>query len=155
MKYLVFGAMLMLLFGCGGDGFEAGKAFLGTGNHEKAIESFTESIAEGHRVGEAHYEIGRLLMSEPERLPLAVWHFRMAKATYQGTEGKMEEIESGLHDVERALFDELLSHYGKEARNEMRLKVDLLEEHARKQSLWLDELRRENALLRAELGERK
>ena len=154
MLFFVFAALM--LTGCAEEEshFDAAKRLLGEKRQPEAVQEFLKAIADGERPAIAHFEIARIYERENGGLAVALWHYRQAMRD-SGNGISREDAEAAVNRCEDALFQELLQRCKKSEMDALRTKVTLLEEHARQQNQWLEELRRENLRLRRKLGEQE
>lgn len=144
---------LTMLGGCGDGAIAEGKQLLADGKEMEAAARWEQAVLDGESVYEAHCELANLYERLPGRRLLACWHYSQALSLLPEEHPKRPFLASSLADCRAALSRELEIEEGGRSGDNLRLKVELLEEHARQQSKWLDELRRENAHLRRELSE--
>ncbi len=143
-----------MLFGCTQEQehFETAKRLLGEKRQADALREFMAAIEDDEQPSAAHFEVARIYERESDGLSAALWHYRQALRE-PGSIVPREEIETAVSRCENALFQELSVRCKSAEMESLRTKVTLLEEHAKRQNQWLEELRRENLRLRRDLGE--
>ena len=155
MLFCVF--TVLMLFGCTQEQghFETAKRLLGEKRQPEAVQEFLKAIADDERPAIAHFEIARILERENGGMTAALWHYRQTlRDSAEGLVSR-EEVEAAVKRCEDALFQELSQRCKQNELEALRVKVTLLEEHAKRQNQWLEELRRENLRLRRKLGEQE
>ena len=155
MLFFVFAALM--LTGCMEEEshFDAAKRLLGEKRQPEAVQEFLNAIAAGEQSAKAHFEIARIYERENDGFAVALWHYRQALRESGNGGVSREDAEAAVKRCEDALFQELLQRCKKSEMDALRTKVTLLEEHAKQQNQWLEELRRDNLRLRRKLGEQE
>ncbi len=143
---------LLLSTGCLPSAFEKARQKADAGMEPDACRLYEQAILDGDHVLDAHLELARLCERTPDRLTLAWFHYEQALQLLPDDDARRKTILTAKHDVMKAIHVQL-EQAGFRESGDLRLKVNLLEEHARNLNRWLDELRQENRLLRLKLGE--
>ena len=143
---------LLLSSGCLPSSFEKARQKADAGMEADACRLYEQAILDGDHLLDAHLEFARLCERIPNRLTLAWFHYEQALQLLPDDDARRKTIVTAKHDVMKAIHAQL-EQAGFRESGDLRLKVNLLEEHARNLNRWLDELRQENRLLRLKLGE--
>lgn len=143
---------LLLSSGCLPSSFEKARQKADAGMEADACRLYEQAILDGDHLLDAHLELARLCERIPNRLTLAWFHYEQALQLLPDDDARRKAIVTAKHDVMKAIHAQL-EQAGFRESGDLRLKVNLLEEHARNLNRWLDELRQENRLLRLKLGE--
>lgn len=152
-QLLTFMALMTLMIsGCSDDRHDhLADRLCREGKEDAAAVEYERAILAGESPHESHVWLAEYYDGNGRDTLKAVLHAR--KALENATTQEAVGIKELLARNEKRLYDELLQRDVQRGDDDMRVKVKLLEEHARNQSRWLEELRRENSQLRRELGE--
>lgn len=141
---------LFFLVGCSRSAFEEARQHAAQGHEEQAVLLYRQAILEGDQPLEAHLELAR--MSAKNDVLMSWWHYEQALRLLPEEDTRKASLLTARQEVMKATRD-LLQQEDVRGEDDLRLKINLLEEHARKLNKWLEELRSENRQLRLKLGE--
>ena len=151
-------ALCVLFSACGKIGpshFKAGVELMET-NPEEAERHFMQAVLDGDNTARAHYYLAALCEKEPDKTMLAVWHLRQYLTTANGlSDDDINEVEEWIQRLERQISIAINRRLGENISDETTLRLKLLEEHAVRQKLWIQELTKENIQLRNALADQK
>ena len=151
-------ALCAMLTGCGKlvpSHFKAGFELMET-NPEEAERHFMQAVLDDDNPVWAHYYLAVLCEKEPDKTMLAVWHLRQYLATAKGlSDDDINEVEEWIQRLERKISIAINRRLGENISDETTLRLKLLEEHAVRQKLWIQELTKENIQLRNALADQK
>lgn len=129
------------------------KALSLLGKDDKAAaDAFLMAIAAKDHEADAHFQYAELCGALPENAPLAAWHYRQY-LKLKPDSGERLLIQKKIDKLETAYSIVLNKRFGEGTMDETKLRLKLLEEHAMRQKLWIEELSDENRRLRANLAE--
>ena len=147
-----------ILAGCGKlapSHFKAGVELMET-SPEEAERHFMQAVLDDDNASRAHYYLAVLCEKEPDKTMLAVWHLRQYLTTAKGlSDDDINEVEEWIQRLERQISIAINRRLGENISDETTLRLKLLEEHAVRQKLWIQELTKENIQLRNALADQK
>lgn len=132
--------------------FQEALRYLDQDQPQQAIAAFEKAIVEGQNEFESHMQLGLLSEQFPERVIMAVWHYRQCLEMEPNNQHQMA-IKQWLERTEKNLLAELKNKLEKTGEEEKKQRVKFLEEHALRQKEWIAELAQENRDLRQRLAE--
>lgn len=151
-------ALCVLFAACGKMGqshFKAGVEMMET-NPDEAEHHLMQAVLDGDNLAQAHYYLAVLCDKEPDKMMLAVWHLRQYLVTAKGlSDDDINEVEEWIQRLERKISIAINRRLGENISDETTLRLKLLEEHAVRQKLWIQELTKENIQLRNALADQR
>lgn len=148
----------LLLVSCGKWGFSAFQrgVDLMENDPEEAVRLFEQAILDEDNAARAHYYLAVLFEKEPDNMMLAAWHLRQYLQSAKGlSENDAAETEEWLRRLEKKISIAINRRIGENISDETTLRLKLLEEHAVRQKMWIQELTNENIKLRNALAEQQ
>jgi len=148
----------LLLVSCGKWGFSAFQrgVDLMENDPEEAVRLFEQAILDEDNAARAHYYLAVLFEKEPDNMMLAAWHLRQYLQNAKGlSENDAAETEEWLRRLEKKISIAINRRIGENISDETTLRLKLLEEHAVRQKMWIQELTNENIKLRNALAEQQ
>ena len=151
-------ALCVLFSACGKIGqshFKAGVEMMES-NPEEAERHLMQAVLDDDNTPRAHYYLAVLCDKEPDKAMLAVWHLKQYLLTAKGlSDNDIDEVEEWIQRLERRISIAINRRLGENISDETSLRLKLLEEHAVRQKLWIQELTKENIQLRNALADQK
>jgi len=154
---LTITALLCLLCSCERHGghYDRGMSRLGT-DEQAAVRHFMLAIMDGDNVAMAHFQMAMLCDRKPDMAGVTAWHISEYMKNAKGlSEQDIEAAEQWLKRTERRYSISINRRLGENITDEASLRLKLLEEHAMRQKLWIQELSTENVNLRNQLAEQQ
>jgi len=155
---LCIAALCVILCSCGKIGyspFKTGVEMMES-DPEEAERHLMQAVLDGDNLPRAHYYLAVLYEKEPDKTMLAVWHLRQYLVTAKElSEDDISETEEWIQRLERKIAIAINRRLGENISDETSLRLKLLEEHAVRQKLWIQELTKENIQLRNALADQK
>ena len=157
-KELCIAALCVIFCSCGKIGyspFKTGVEMMES-DPEEAEHHLMQAVLDGDNLPRAHYYLAILCEKEPDKSMLAVWHLRQYLATAKElSDDDISEVEEWIQRLERKISIAINRRLGENISDETTLRLKLLEEHAVRQKLWIQELTKENIKLRNALAEQQ
>ena len=155
--FLVIAGVLCLLCACERHGghYDRGMSLLGT-DERAAVRQFMLAIMEDDNAAMAHFQMAMLCDRKPDMAGVTAWHISEYMKNAKGLSAQdIEAAEQWLKRTERRYAISINRRLGEDITDEASLRLKLLEEHAMRQKLWIQELSTENVMLRNQLAEQQ
>lgn len=155
MRTLLAILLVMLLVGCERHGghYSKGMSLLGQDN-AAAEKQFALAILEDDNAAMAHLQLAMLCDRDPALGGVTAWHISEYLKRASGlTEKEIQDAEQWLRITEKKYAIAISRKLGEDITDETSLRLKLLEEHAVRQKLWIQELSVENMNLRRQLAD--
>ena len=120
----------------------------------EAARCFERAVLANDHEADAHLQLGILYERQPDKVCLAVWHYRAYLAFEPQDEGRLTVARNGLERAEKMLMTELQDKLDQSTEEERVMRVKLMEEFALRQKRWITQLEKENLELRKRLAKR-
>ncbi len=156
-KLLTIVALLCLLCSCERRTvhYDKGMALLGS-DERAAVREFMLAIMDDDNAAMAHFQLAMLCDRKPEMAGVTAWHISEYLKNAKGLSAQdVEETELWLKRTEKRYAIAINRRIGENITDEASLRLKLLEEHAMRQKLWIQELSTENVMLRNQLAEQQ
>ncbi len=155
--FLTIVALLCLLCSCERrtGHYEKGMSLLGS-DERAAVRHFMLAIMYDDNAAMAHFQLAMLCDRMPDMAGVTAWHISEYLKNAKGlSEQEVEETEQWLKRTEKRYTIAINRRLGENITDEASLRLKLLEEHAMRQKLWIQELSTENVMLRNQLAEQQ
>ena len=156
-RLLSIAALLCLLCSCERrtGHYDRAMSLLGT-DERAAVRQFMLAIMEDDNAAMAHFQLAMLCDRKPEMAGVTAWHISEYLKNANGLSAQdIEEAEQWLKRTEKRYAIAINRRLGENITDEASLRLKLLEEHAMRQKLWIQELTTENVMLRNQLAEQQ
>ena len=154
---LTIAALLCLLCSCErrGGHYDCGMSLLGT-DERAAVRHFMLAIMDDDNAAMAHFQMAMLCDRKPDMAGVTAWHISEYLKMAKGLSSQdIEEAEQWLKRTEKRYAISINRRLGENITDEASLRLKLLEEHAMRQKLWIQELSTENVNLRNQLADQQ
>ena len=155
--FLTIAAVLCLLCSCerGAGHYEKGMSLLGS-DERAAVRQFMLAVMEDDNAAMAHFQLAMLCDRMPDMAGVTAWHISEYLKNAKGLSPQdVVETEQWLRRNEKRYAIAINRRLGENITDEASLRLKLLEEHAMRQKLWIQELSTENVMLRNQLAEQQ
>lgn len=121
---------------------------------EAAARQFEIAVASDDNAANAHYQLAILFEKSQDKAGLLVWHLReYLRLSENLSEEERDDVEDWIRRTEKKMAIAISRRLGEDITDETSLRLKLLEEHAARQKIWIQELTSENITLRQQLAE--
>ena len=126
------------------------------GDEQAAVREFMLAVMDDDNAAMAHFQLAMLCDSKPDMAGVTAWHISEYLKNAQGLSAEeIEETEQWLRRTEKRYAIAINRRLGENITDEATLRLKLLEEHAMRQKLWIQELTTENVMLRNQLADQQ
>ncbi len=132
--------------------YSQGLALVGS-DADGAAKCFIMAIVQGDSVAKAHYQLAMLWDKAPGKAGLVAWNLSEYLRLSDGlSQEERDDAEEWLRKTEKKLSIAINRRLGEDITDETSMRLRMLEEHAARQKLWIQELTTENIMLRNQLA---
>ncbi|MBO4344748.1 MAG: hypothetical protein J5833_03270 [Victivallales bacterium] len=156
-RLLTIAALLCLLCSCERrtGHYDKGMSLLGS-DEQAAVREFMLAVLDGDNAAMAHFQLAMLCDRKPDMAGVTAWHISEYLKNAKGLSAQeVEETEQWLRRTEKRYAISINRRLGENITDEATLRLKLLEEHAMRQKLWIQELTTENVRLRNQLADQQ
>ena len=154
---LSIAALLCLLCSCEKrtGHYEKGMSLIGN-DEQAAVRHFMLAVMNDDNAAMAHFQLAMLCDKKPDMAGVTAWHISEYLKNAKGlSPQEIEETEQWLRRTEKRYAIAINRRLGENITDEATLRLKLLEEHAMRQKLWIQELSTENVMLRNQLADQQ
>jgi hypothetical protein len=141
----------ILLTGCSLSPYRRGMASLEK-DSEKAERLFWLAVAKDDSPAEAYYQIALLHANKPEDIPLVIWALRQSIALNPDAKNS-RDIRDWLKQLQAKFLHSIPNTEADSQNADLSSRIKHLEDFAIRQKKWIEDLTRENQLLRKAAAE--
>lgn len=156
-RILSIAALLCLLCSCGRrtGHYDKGMSLLGS-DERAAVRELMLAVLDDDNAAMAHFQLAMLCDRQPDMAGVTAWHIsEYLKNAKNLSAQEIEETEQWLRRTEKRYAISINRRLGENITDEATLRLKLLEEHAMRQKLWIQELSTENVRLRNQLADQQ
>ena len=154
---LSIAALLCLLCSCERrtGHYDKGMSLIGS-DERAAVRQFMLAVLDDDNAAMAHFQLAMLCDKKPDMAGVTAWHISEYLKKAKGlSPQEAEETEQWLRRTEKRYAIAINRRLGENITDEATLRLKLLEEHAMRQKLWIQELSTENVMLRNQLADQQ